>query len=282
MTNTPWAPWIIVEGTDDRYRSLTVGKIMLDALQKRLADKATRQCAGGAADAAEHRRPRRADAHSTSRRSWPRRPTRRSWPNGRASSPNWCATRASRSARWCWSSRARTPPARAAASGASPRRSTRASTRSSRSPRPPRRSAPSPTSGASGGTFRAPGRVAIFDRSWYGRVLVERVEGFCAEADWLRAYSEINDFEHQLAEAGAIVMKFWLQISHGGAAAALQGAREDRASSASRSPRRTGATARSGTPTTRPSATWSTAPAPGSRRGRWSRPTTRTTPGSRC
>jgi hypothetical protein len=57
------------------------------------------------------------------------------------------------------------------------------------------------------------GRVAIFDRTWYGRVLVERVEGFCAEADWLRAYTEINDFEHDLANAGVIVMKFWLQIS---------------------------------------------------------------------
>jgi polyphosphate kinase 2 (PPK2 family) len=57
------------------------------------------------------------------------------------------------------------------------------------------------------------GRVTIFDRSWYGRVLVERVEGFCAEADWLRAYTEINDFEHELAGAGAIVIKFWLQIS---------------------------------------------------------------------
>ncbi|HRE15645.1 MAG TPA: polyphosphate:AMP phosphotransferase, partial [Rhodocyclaceae bacterium] len=57
------------------------------------------------------------------------------------------------------------------------------------------------------------GRVAIFDRSWYGRVLVERVEGFCSEADWLRAYAEINDFEHQMAEAGAVVVKFWLQIS---------------------------------------------------------------------
>jgi polyphosphate kinase 2 (PPK2 family) len=44
-------------------------------------------------------------------------------------------------------------------------------------------------------------------------VLVERVEGFCAEADWLRAYAEINDFEHQLVNAGAVVIKFWLQIS---------------------------------------------------------------------
>jgi len=57
------------------------------------------------------------------------------------------------------------------------------------------------------------GRLAIFDRSWYGRVLVERVEGFCTEADWLRAYAEINDFEHQLTGAGVIVVKFWLQIS---------------------------------------------------------------------
>ena len=57
------------------------------------------------------------------------------------------------------------------------------------------------------------GRVAIFDRTWYGRVLVERVEGFCTENDWLRAYSEINDFEHELSDAGVIVVKFWLQIS---------------------------------------------------------------------
>lgn len=57
------------------------------------------------------------------------------------------------------------------------------------------------------------GRFAIFDRSWYGRVLVERVEGLCGEADWMRAYSEINDFEQQLAEAGGIVVKFWLSIT---------------------------------------------------------------------
>ncbi len=55
--------------------------------------------------------------------------------------------------------------------------------------------------------------LAIFDRTWYGRVLVERVEGFCSTADWQRAYSEINDFEHELVEAGTIVVKFWLQIS---------------------------------------------------------------------
>ena len=57
------------------------------------------------------------------------------------------------------------------------------------------------------------GRFMIFDRSWYGRVLVERVEGFAAEADWMRAYSEINDFEDQLGRAGLIVVKFYLAIT---------------------------------------------------------------------
>lgn len=55
--------------------------------------------------------------------------------------------------------------------------------------------------------------TAIFDRSWYGRVLVERVEGFCSEQAWTRAYDEINAFEEQQTDAGAIVVKFWLAIT---------------------------------------------------------------------
>lgn len=58
-----------------------------------------------------------------------------------------------------------------------------------------------------------PGSVTVFDRSWYGRVLVERVEGFCQPADWQRAYSEINDFEAELIAHGAALAKFWLAIS---------------------------------------------------------------------
>jgi polyphosphate:AMP phosphotransferase len=57
------------------------------------------------------------------------------------------------------------------------------------------------------------GKVAIFDRSWYGRVLVERVEGFCTEADWRRAYGEINDFEDQIVRSRGLLLKFWLSIS---------------------------------------------------------------------
>ena len=57
------------------------------------------------------------------------------------------------------------------------------------------------------------GTISVFDRSWYGRVLVERVEGFAAEPDWMRAYSEINDFEHQLGRSGIVVAKFFLAIT---------------------------------------------------------------------
>jgi len=57
------------------------------------------------------------------------------------------------------------------------------------------------------------GRLTIFDRSWYGRVLVERVEGFASEPDWQRAYQEINEFEHELQQSGVILLKFWLHIS---------------------------------------------------------------------
>jgi len=56
-------------------------------------------------------------------------------------------------------------------------------------------------------------QVLIFDRSWYGRVMVERVEGFCTEEEWKRAYREINEFERQLVDFGMILAKFWIHIS---------------------------------------------------------------------
>ena len=83
------------------------------------------------------------------------------------------------------------------------------------------------------------GHITIFDRSWYGRVMVERLEGFCTEADWKRAYNEINEFERELTQWGAVVVKFWVQI--------------DRTppKSAGRSRMRTGATGKNGKPTSR-------------------------------
>jgi len=59
----------------------------------------------------------------------------------------------------------------------------------------------------------AEGEIAIFDRSWYGRVLVERVEEFCTEKEWRRAYGEINDMEKTLTDGGALILKFYLHIS---------------------------------------------------------------------
>ena len=61
-------------------------------------------------------------------------------------------------------------------------------------------------------TMPKDGHVAIFDRTWYGRVMVERIEGFCTTEEWKRAYKEINDMEKDLYDAGAIVIKFWMHI----------------------------------------------------------------------
>ena len=56
------------------------------------------------------------------------------------------------------------------------------------------------------------GHICIFDRTWYGRVMVERLEGFCTEDDWKRAFNEMNEFERQLTDWGAVVLKFWIHI----------------------------------------------------------------------
>jgi polyphosphate kinase 2 (PPK2 family) len=56
-------------------------------------------------------------------------------------------------------------------------------------------------------------QILIFDRSWYGRVMVERLEGFCTEEEWKRAYREINEFERQLVDFGTILAKFWIHVS---------------------------------------------------------------------
>jgi len=71
------------------------------------------------------------------------------------------------------------------------------------------------------------GHIAIFDRTWYGRVMVERIEGFCTTKEWQRAYKEINDMEQDLVNSGAIVMKFWMQIDKDEQAARFKARQED-------------------------------------------------------
>ena len=72
------------------------------------------------------------------------------------------------------------------------------------------------------------GRVTVFDRSWYGRVLVERIEGFALTDEWMRAYAEINEFEEQLVQQGTVLGKILDPYHQRGTISALQGTRDDR------------------------------------------------------
>ncbi len=212
MTNTPWAPWIIVEGADDRYRSLTVGKIILDSLKKRLADK-VKDVTPVAPPVPPNIDGRDVLSelvltHKLAKTTYETELAR--W-QGKLSELIRHPRFQQRSLVCVFEG------ADAAGKGGSIRRI--GASMDARQYQILPIAAPTEEERAQPYLWRfwrhipRTGRVAIFDRSWYGRVLVERVEGFCAEADWLRAYTEINDFEHELAGAGAIVVKFWLQIS---------------------------------------------------------------------
>jgi polyphosphate:AMP phosphotransferase len=212
MTNTPWAPWIIVEGEDDRYRSLTTGKIILDAIRQRLAapDRQVTPVAPPILPKIDGRDVISALdlTHALTKKQYESLLAK--W-QGRLSElvrdPRFkqhsviCVFEGSD----------------AAGKGGSIRRVT--ASMDARNYQIVPIAAPTEEERAQPYMWRfwrhlpRVGRFTIFDRSWYGRVLVERVEGFCAEADWLRAYTEINDFEHELSEAGAIIIKFWLQVS---------------------------------------------------------------------
>ena len=212
MTNTPWAPWIVVEGTDDKYRSLTVGKIILDALQKRLADTRDQNY-----PVAPPFAPKSDNLDVLTALDLTQQLDKKTYSEQLAKYQGRL------------SELVRHPDFRkhslilafegsdAAGKGGSIRRVTAAIDARQYQIIPV--AAPTEEERAQPYLWRfwrqipRVGRVSIFDRTWYGRVLVERVEGYCAEADWLRAYSEINDFEHELHRDGAIVIKFWLQIS---------------------------------------------------------------------
>jgi polyphosphate:AMP phosphotransferase len=211
MTNTPWAPWIIIEGEDDRYRSLTTGKILLDAIKQRLAGTETQ------ATPVAPKVPVNLDgrdilseldlSHKIAKKDYEDQLAK--W-QGKLSElvrdP-----RFKQKALICMFE-----GSDAAGKGGAVRRIT--SALDARDYQIVPIAAPTEEERAQPYLWRfwrhipRKGRVTIFDRSWYGRVLVERVEGFCAEVDWLRAYTEINDFEHELVESGVIMVKFWLQI----------------------------------------------------------------------
>jgi len=211
-TSTPWAPWIIVEGTDDRFRSLTVGKTILESLQKRLADKRVQT-----SPVAPPFSPRFDSVDVLNSLDMTQCLPKEDYETELAT---WQGRLAELMRHPEFKKRALIlafEGSDAAGKGGAIRRVM--SAMDARQYQIIPIAAPNEEERARPYLWRfwrhmpRLGGVTIFDRTWYGRVLVERVEGFCSQADWLRAYAEINDFEHDIWRAGGIIVKFWLQIS---------------------------------------------------------------------
>ena len=213
-SSTGMAPWYVVEGTDERYRNLTVGKILLDSLQATLSSPARHAPAVKAVAPA----PSVIDNVKLIRDlDLSRQLTDKEFKRGVASCQRKLA-RLTHHRRFADHALVLVfEGADAAGKGGAIRRVSGALDARQYGIVPI--AAPTDEERVHPYLWRfwrhipPRGRITIFDRSWYGRVLVERVERFCAVADWTRAYDEINQFEKQLADSGVIVVKFWLQIS---------------------------------------------------------------------
>jgi polyphosphate:AMP phosphotransferase len=213
VTDTGTSPWYIVEATDRRFRDLTVGQTLLKALRGHLesrrasARKAERRPTTAVSDPetvldqVDLTLKLGATAYEQAVEKYQKRLFRLAW-EARARLRNTVAVFEG------WD---------AAGKGGAIRRVTAAM--DARLYRVLSVAAPTDEEKAQHYLWRfwrhvpRAGYVTIYDRSWYGRVLVERVEGFAREPDWFRAYQEINDFEEQLTEHGVIVLKFWMHIS---------------------------------------------------------------------
>jgi len=211
-TSTEEAPWIIVEGTNPRYRYFTIGKTILTALRQRLDATAPREAPKQAPAL-----PPIADGFQFKSLDFSQKMTKEEY-EGKIEKYQRKLNLLARSPKF-----SKTPAilvfegSDAAGKGGGIRRITGAL--DPRIYRVTPVAAPTQEERAHPYLWRfwkhmpRNGQFTIFDRSWYGRVLVERVEGFCSEADWKRAYGEINDFEHQLAQSGGLIIKFWLSIT---------------------------------------------------------------------
>jgi polyphosphate:AMP phosphotransferase len=212
-TSTADAPWIVVEGSDERYRSLTVGRSILEALRKRLDHDAR-----PARDVLAAPRIESIDGVSVLDRLDLAQHVEKPQYEDDLAELQGRLNRLSRSPRFeRISVVAAFEGCDAAGKGGAIRRVTQGLDARKYDVIPI--AAPTDEEKARPYLWRfwrhipERGRIAVFDRSWYGRVLVERVEGFCSERDWARAYAEINDFEAQLVDNRTVVLKFWLQIS---------------------------------------------------------------------
>ena len=213
-TSTAHAPWIVVEGSDAEYRAVTVGRTLLEAMRKRLAAPAGKPTAGSDAPPLI----KAVDSlHLLSRMNLKAKLDKDDYEKRLEKLQRRLAL-ATRHPRF----RNRNVVCvfegmDAAGKGGAIRRITAALDARLYHTIPV--AAPTDEERAQPYLWRfwrhvpRKGCFTIYDRSWYGRVLVERIEGFCSEGDWMRAFGEINDFEEQLARNGAIIAKFWLQIS---------------------------------------------------------------------
>ncbi len=214
-TSTADAPWLVVEGGDERYRSLTIGKTILDAIRRRLDEPPTKP-------AREVRAPAR--IHSIDgvsvldKLELDRSVEKKDYEAELAILQGRLNTLTRHKKFEKISVVAAFEGCDAAGKGGAIRRVTQALDARKYDVIPI--AAPTDEEKARPYLWRfwrqmpERGRITVFDRTWYGRVLVERVEGYCSEADWMRAYSEINDFEEQLVKNQTIVVKYWLQISN--------------------------------------------------------------------
>jgi polyphosphate:AMP phosphotransferase len=211
-TSTAEAPWIVVPGANDRYRELTFGRHLLAAMRERLDDKAPKRLPDRqppmlrSADSVNVLRALKLD-QATSKPAY-----RREFKELRARLGALTRDKRFKSLSAVLAFEGND----AAGKGGAIRRVT--ACLDARYLRTVPVAAPTEEERAQPYLWRfwrhlpRRGRFLVFDRSWYGRVLVERVEGFAAEADWLRAYSEINEFERSLVRHGTVVVKFWLAI----------------------------------------------------------------------
>jgi len=210
-TSTGEAPWIVVDGSDHRYRTLTVGRVLLEAMRRRLDSAARAQLVTAppvVSQVDNVKLIRELDlSQSLAKDEYRKELEEQQQRFGRSVRSKKFRKRSLILA---------FEGSDAAGKGGAIRRVTGAL--DARLYRVVPVAAPTEEEQAQPYLWRfwrhVPGHegIVIFDRTWYGRVLVERVEGFCTEAEWMRAYDEINEFEEQLVENGAVICKFWLQI----------------------------------------------------------------------
>jgi polyphosphate:AMP phosphotransferase len=219
-TDAEWAPWSIVEGADANYRSLTVGETLRDRINLRLEQAASTSGDRSTEAAGDHNRPVRTEVRPItvlSALETGKTIEKRTYRDelirlqARLNRLYRVARERGRSTILVfegWD---------AAGKGGAIRRITPAL--DSRDYQIVSIAAPTVEENDHHYMWRfwrhlpGAGRFLIFDRSWYGRVLVERVEGFASQDEWLRAYEEINDFEAQLVKHGSIVVKYWIHIT---------------------------------------------------------------------